>query len=65
VSLDGSAYDLAEEVRAGKWRHVAHIAQGLPATSCREILAELRRRCPGYTEEQYRAAISEALMASR
>ena len=57
-------YELADEIRSGKWRHVAGI-EHCPARDCPEILAEFRRRCPGHTPEQYRSALGQGFFDSR
>jgi hypothetical protein len=64
-SLDTEAYAIAEEVRDGKWDHALRlIPNGQPAAS-EEVIAELRRRCPGSTKAQYQAAIAKGMRDTR
>lgn len=53
--LTSAAYDLCVEVRDA----IGQLAndQGL--------IDELRRRCPGYTDEQYRGAVAQGMFNSR
>jgi hypothetical protein len=46
--LEEAAYKLGEEIHEGKWNHVADIHKK-PAPACQEIIAELRKRCPGFS----------------
>ena len=62
--LTMAAYTLAEEIRDGKWKHVFDPKkQAVPNTP--ELVDELRRRCPGYTVEAYKRALSDGMLASR
>jgi hypothetical protein len=64
-SLDIEAYAIAEEVRDGKWDHALRlIPNGQPAAS-EEVIAELRRRSPGFTKAQYQAAIAKGMRDTR
>ena len=63
-SLSEAAYRLADEIRDGKWRHIADLAQK-PVPACEEIIAELMCRCPGFQRLDYQRAIAEGLHASR
>ncbi len=58
--LDGAAYQLASEIRDGKWGHVMDPRIKQPAAD-RQIIDELRRRCPGYTMQQYQSAIAKGM----
>lgn len=62
--LDAAAYDLALEIREGKWEHVACL-KTKPAPACQELMDVLRTRRPGYAVEQYRRALADGLFASR
>lgn len=62
TKLSEEAYILAEEIRDGLWNHVK---KNKPAPDCEEIIYELRKRCPNYTAEEYRKAISRGLFESR
>lgn len=62
--LSQFGYDLAEEIRDGKWDHVSDLKKK-PAPACIELTDEFRRRCPGYSLEQYQRALSDGLFASR
>lgn len=57
TDLMTSAYDLAEEIWAGKWSHIIELKLK-PAPDCEEIIEELCNRSPGYTLEQYKRAIA-------
>jgi len=61
-NLQEQAYRLAEEIRDRKWDALPGIDR--PAASA-EIIAELRRRCPGFTTEEYARAIADGLFDSR
>jgi hypothetical protein len=61
-NLAEQSYALAEEIRAGKWNKTPGVER--PASSP-DILRELRRRCPGFTDEQYAQAIAKGLLNSR
>jgi len=63
-NLSEAAFDLAEEIRDGKWDHLDDFKRK-PAPACEEIVAELARCCPGYSQEQYRKAIATGLFESR
>jgi hypothetical protein len=63
-SLDAEAYAIAEEVREGKWDHALRLVpNGQPAAS-EDVISELRRRCPGYSKEQYQEAIAKGMKDS-
>jgi hypothetical protein len=64
-SLDEAAYALSEEARDGLWDNaLKRIPNGQPA-ACPEIIEALRRKCPGYTLEEYQAAIARGMFNSR
>ncbi len=60
--LSEIAYVLAEEIRDGQWKHVT---KNKPAPDCEEIINELKKRCPNYTVEEYKRALSTGLFESR
>ena len=62
--LEDAAYELAKEIRDGRWAHVESI-KVKPVPACPEIIDELRKRSPGHTIEQYQRAITDGLFASR
>ena len=60
--LNACGYDVADEYRAGLW----------PELSDKEwkdvwkfLISELRRRCPGFKDEQYGKALDEGFRDSR
>jgi len=58
--LLSAAYDLCVEMRESpRWE------AALNRVGDTEGLEELRRRCPGYTEQEYVQAIANGMMASR
>lgn len=61
--LSEAAYDLGIEIHEGKWNHIADIHKK-PAPVCVEIVDELKRRCPGFTYEQYQRAVATGLFES-
>ena len=58
------SFDFAVEIRDGKWNHVSDPNE-LPAVGRSGLVAELRRRCPGFTDAQYNEAIGNGLFNSR
>jgi hypothetical protein len=60
--LQEQGYQFAEEIRGGKWDKIP--GSDRPASSP-EIIAELRRRCPGFLDADYSRAISDGLFNSR
>jgi hypothetical protein len=61
--LADAAYDLAVEIHEGDWKHVKCLDLK-PAPACPEIIDALRKRCPGYSVEQYQRALADGLFAS-
>jgi uncharacterized protein CbrC (UPF0167 family) len=60
-SLDECAYELCAEVWDGVWDDALDkVANQQPAASD-DMIAELRRRCPGYTRKQYQDAIAKGM----
>lgn len=59
--LDNAAYDVADEYRDGKLLH------SIPKLSeaWAPLVAELERRCPGFTEEEYSKALNDGFVSSR
>ncbi len=58
------AYELAEEIRDGRWRHI-NALRTMPAAAVPEVLAELQRRMPGFSTPEYATAIAKGMFASR
>ena len=54
-TLRKQAYIFAEEIRDGKWDQI--LPSNEPLCSGKAV-AELRRRCPGFTDREYSAALS-------
>jgi hypothetical protein len=63
LELDQAAYQLANEIRDGKWNHVTDARIEQPAANP-GIIEQLRKRCPGYTVQQYQNAISKGMFDS-
>jgi hypothetical protein len=64
MNLPEASYQLAEEIRDGRWKHVQDLAVK-PAPDCEDIIQELQRRCPGHSRQDYRTAIAKGLFESR
>ena len=62
--LARAGYDLGIEVHEGKWDHLPGM-KTTPAPACSELIDEFKRRCPGYTFEDYQHALAEGLNSSR
>jgi hypothetical protein len=62
--LAEAGYKLALEVRDGRWDHVSNPNEK-PAAAFVPLICELRKRCPGYREDEYSRAISDGLFNSR
>ena len=62
--LSQAGYDLALEIRDGKWSHVEDL-RAKPASASNELLDELRRRVQGQTDQQYAQALADGLFNSR
>jgi hypothetical protein len=62
--LAEAGYKLALEVRDGRWDHISNPNER-PATAYVPLINELRRRCPGYGEDEYSRAIADGLFNSR
>ena len=63
TDLHKTAYALGAEIHNGKWSHVQCL-HSKPAPACAEITDELRRRCPGYTLQEYQDALARGLHES-
>jgi hypothetical protein len=58
--LSSAAYDLCLEMRDDpRWSDAINRVNDTAA------IAELRTRCPGYTDDEYGRAIAQGMMASR
>lgn len=62
--LSGAAYVLCEEIHSGKWDNEPGVITK-PGPECEGIIAELTRRCPGFTNYEYKRAIASGLFESR
>ena len=60
--LEKAGYDLAEEIRDGKWDHIGDLRWNAAAP---EIVDELQRRIPGFTTAEYEHAVTQGLFDSR
>jgi hypothetical protein len=59
--LEAAAYELAGEVWDGKWDHVPEV-KTRPIDEWTAIPAELERRCPGYSTDQYVRTVAKGMM---
>ena len=50
--LQQAAYELADEIREGKWEHIKNL-HGKPIPECDEIMNELKRRASDYSAIEY------------
>jgi hypothetical protein len=64
AALGDAADAIIREIAEGKWRHLASI-QNLPLAQCPEILAAIAERVPGYSREEYEAAIARGAFHNR
>ncbi len=64
MTLSEAAYQLGEEIRDGRWKHVADLAVK-PVPDCDEIIREFERRCPGHSRHEYQTALARGLFESR
>jgi len=58
------ACELAEEIRDGRWRHLSDLSIK-PAPACKELIDELKSRCPGFKTEEYQQALANGLFETR
>lgn len=56
-------YELAEEIRDGKWQTFTPSKAGV--ISNQELLREFRLRCTGHTDAEYQKALAKGLHDSR
>ena len=61
--LQRVGYELAEEVRSGKWRNF--VTSPVRVISNPELLREFKLRCPGHAESDYQNALARGLHDSR
>ena len=64
MTLSEAAYQLGEEIRDGRLKHVADLASK-PAPDCDELIRQFERRCPGYSRREYQTALATGLFESR
>lgn len=62
--LAEAGYKLALEVREGRWDDISDPNEK-PATAYVPLISELRRRCPGYRDDEYSRALADGLFNSR
>lgn len=62
--LAEAGYKLALEVREGSWDHVSD-PNAKPPKAYAPLIAELKRRCPGYLDDEYGRALADGLFNSR
>jgi hypothetical protein len=64
--LDSAAYEICIAIREeGAFaEELKLVPNGQPA-ACTEVIAALRRQCPGYRTDEYQAAIARGMHASR
>ena len=63
-ALGNSADELSDEIRNGRWDHVANL-RSVRVGDMKEITDELERRCPGHLLEEYKDAISRSMWINR
>lgn len=56
--LSDAAYRFAEEIRNGRWSHLPDLRL-VPMSACGAVTDELRRRCPGFSLEEYQQALAD------
>lgn len=62
ANLENAAYDVADEFRDGKFPEIgAGQSNGVWAALCKE----LAKRCPGFSEDEYRSALDRGFIDSR
>lgn len=64
-ALDLAAYDLCEEVRAGKWDDAVNRTHNRQPAASAEIIEALRQKCPGHSKAEYEGAIARGVFNSR
>lgn len=62
AALRRIAGELLDEFRARQWQDAAEFEPKSPLV-CDELIMELRSRCPGFTRDEYEAAITDGLSA--
>jgi hypothetical protein len=62
--LAEEGYKLALEFREGRRDHVSS-SNEKPAAAYVPLISELKRRCPGYHDDDYSRAIADGLFNSR
>jgi len=62
--LPKEADDLAKEIHNGDWDRFSELAAE-PAPNHAELLKELERRCPGWSEADYERALANGLSKSK
>lgn len=62
--LNLAAAQLAEEIWAKRWEHVADL-KVKPVGECVQVVAELEKRCPGFSASEYSRALARGMLESR
>ena len=62
--LPKEAEKLAKEIRNGNWNRFSELAVE-PAPDRAELLKELERRCPGWSEADYGRALADGLLKTK
>jgi hypothetical protein len=62
--LPKEAHDLAKEIHNGDWDRFSEVAAE-PTPDHVELLKELERRCPGWSEADYERALADGLSKSK
>ncbi len=62
--LNLAAAQLAEEIWAKRWEHVTDL-KVKPVGECTQLVAELERRCPGFSPNEYSRALARGMQDSR
>lgn len=64
LALQAASDGLSDEIWEGRWDHIASL-HNHPIGECVKIIAELERRSPGHTKEEYKDAIARSLFTRR
>ena len=62
ADLDTVAYDVADEYREGR---LASLGRGQWKETWRNLIEEVRRRCPGQSDAEYEIALNRGFTDSR
>jgi hypothetical protein len=62
ADLESKAYFVADEYRSGR---LANLDRGDWDKTWRNLIAELRPRCPGFSDAEYSKALNDGFTSSR